>query len=144
MNIQIREANLDDIEMLYRLNKEELGYDFELENMRIRLSNILNTSFNKIVVAQINQKIVGYIHGVDYDLFYSNHMKNIMGIAVSSEYKRKGIGKLLMKEIENWAKTTGAVGVRLNSGSTRLSAHEFYLSCGYELKKEQKNFFKQI
>jgi len=50
MNIQIREANLDDIEMLYRLNKEELGYDFELENMRIRLSNILNTSSNKIVV----------------------------------------------------------------------------------------------
>ncbi len=144
MNVNVREANLNDTEMLYTINKEELGYDFDLENTRIRLSNLLNNSSNKIIVAELNQKIVGYVHGVDYDLFYSNHMKNIMGIAVASEYKRKGIGSLLIKDIESWAKNTGAVGVRLNSGSTRLSAHEFYLSCGYEPKKEQKNFFKSI
>ena len=144
MNVNIREANLNDTEMLYKINKEELGYDFDLENTRIRLGSLLNTSSNKIIVAEVNQKIVGYIHGADYDLFYSNPMKNIMGIAVSSEYKRKGIGRLLIKEIESWAKSSGAVGVRLNSGSTRLSAHEFYLSCGYESKKEQKNFFKSL
>lgn len=144
MNIQVREADLDDVDMLYRINKEELGYEFDLENTRIRLSTLLNTSSNKIIVAEVNQKTVGYIHGVDYDLFYSNHMKNIMGIAVFAEYKRKGIGRLLIKEIEDWAKCTGAVGVRLNSGSNRESAHKFYLSCGYELRKEQKNFFKRI
>lgn len=144
MTVLIREANLNDTEMLYKINKEELGYDFDLENTRIRLGSLLNNSSNKIIVAEFNQKIVGYIHGADYDLFYGNHMKNIMGIAVSSEYKRKGIGKLLIKEIESWAKSSGAVGIRLNSGSQRLSAHEFYLSCGYESKKEQKNFFKNI
>ena len=144
MNIQIREASLNDVELLCKLNKEELGYDYDLKSMKERLKYLLNIPSNKILVALINEEIVGYVHGVDYDLFYSNHMKNIMGIAVSEKYKRNGIGKLLMLKIEEWAKDTGAVGVRLNSGSSRLLAHEFYLSCGYELKKEQKNFFNSI
>ena len=144
LQIKLREAILSDAEMLYRLNKDELGYNFDLENTRIRLTSILNNLSHKIIVALVDEEIVAYVHGVDYDLFYSYSLKNIMGLAVSSKYKRRGIGRLLMQEIENWAKDTGAVGVRLNSGSTRQEAHEFYLSCGYELKKEQKNFFKEI
>lgn len=144
MNILIREASLDDIELLWKLNKEELGYDYDLKRMKERLKYLLSIPSNKILVALINEEIVGYVHGGDYDLFYSNHMKNIMGIAVSEKHQRKGIGRLLIKEIEKWAKNTGAVGVRLNSGANRILAHEFYLSCGYELKKEQKNFFKNI
>lgn len=41
-----------------------------------------------------------------------------------------------------WAKDTGAFGVRLVSGATRIGAHAFYKSCGYEGNKEQKNLRK--
>lgn len=144
MNLCIREAKLNDAQMLHKLNREELGYDYSLENTINRLKSLLNTTNNKIFVAEIDGETVAYIHGVNYDLFYNDHLKNIMGISVSSKYKRRGIGSLLIKEIEKWAKETGAVGVRLNSGSSRTSAHQFYLFCGYELKKEQKNFFKRL
>lgn len=142
MNLYIREVNLKDATMLYKLNKEELFYDYSLENTVNRLKNLLENKNNKIFVAEVDGEVVAYIHGADYDLFYSDHLKNIMGISVASEYKRKGIGALLLREIEKWAKDTGAVGIRINSGSNRVSAHEFYLSCGYVLKKEQKSFFK--
>lgn len=79
MQIKLREAILNDAEMLYKLNKDELGYNFDLENTRIRLTSILNNLSHKIIVALVDEEIVAYIHGVDYDLFYSDPLKNIMG-----------------------------------------------------------------
>lgn len=142
MKIDIREANIEDCEAIFKLNKNEMGYDYDLENTRERLTYILQRPNHKIFVAEINNQVVGYVHGNDYDLIYKDSLKNIMGIAVDHRYKRNGIGKKLMNEIENWAFKTGAVGVRLLSGEERISSHEFYKSCGYVNKKDQKNFIK--
>ena len=86
----------------------------------------------------------GYVHDLDYDLLYAPHMKNIMGIAVSSAYKRKGIGSALLQYVENWALETGASGIRLVSGATRTDAHAFYRHCGFEGNKEQINLKKMF
>lgn len=67
-----------------------------------------------------------------------------MGIAVSKQYKRQGVGKALLEAVEEWAKKTGASGVRLVSGETRSGAHAFYRYCGYEGEKRQINFKKTV
>lgn len=67
-----------------------------------------------------------------------------MGIAVSSDFRKKGIGKMLLNEVEKWARDTGAYGIRLVSGATRTGAHAFYSACGYIGNKEQKNFKKMF
>lgn len=71
-------------------------------------------------------------------------MKNIMGIAVLGQHKRKGIGKALLQKVEAWALQTGASGVRLVSGAARKEAHAFYRHCGYEGNKEQINLKKMF
>lgn len=48
------------------------------------------------------------------------HMKNIMGIAVSSNFRKMGIGKALLDSVEHWARDTGASGVRLVSEQQEL------------------------
>lgn len=65
-----------------------------------------------------------------------------MGIAVLSDFRNHGIGKLLLCEVERWAKNTGAHGIRLVSGASRIGAHKFYKACGYEENKDKKNFTK--
>lgn len=77
-----------------------------------------------------------------YDVIYAPHMKNIMGIAVSSNFRKMGIGKALLDSVEHWARDTGASGVRLVSGATRTGAHEFYHHCGYSGDKKQINLKK--
>lgn len=62
-----------------------------------------------------------------------------MGIAVSADYRRMGIGRALLAKAEEWAIQTGAKGVRLVSGETRTGAHVFYRSCGYSDDKMQVN-----
>ncbi len=142
MNFQIRECKTEDVDAIYNLNNTEMGYEYSIEDTKEKLEGLLESDKDKIFVATVQNAVVGYVHANDYDVIYAPHMKNIMGIAVSGEYKKYGIGKAMLEEIEKWAKETGAFGIRLVSGSTRTGAHEFYRRCGYIGDKQQINFKK--
>lgn len=142
MKVKIRLFKPSDAEDLYKINTEEMGYDFSIEETRGKLLALVDSTKDKIYVAIVNNKVVGYIHANDYDVIYAPHMKNIMGIAVLQQYKRHGIGKALLDAVEAWARQTGAYGIRLVSGEIRTGAHEFYRYCGYEDGKRQLNFKK--
>lgn len=142
--ITVRECALTDCESIYLLNKNDLGYDFPIEKTAKRLEMILGSNKDKIFVAEYGGKVIGYIHACDYDVIYGPSMKNILGLAVDSHYRKLGAGKALLTAAENWAKETGSAGVRLCSGAQRKGAHEFYKKCGYICSKEQLNFKKYV
>lgn len=144
MKIIIRECKIQDYTDIVLLNKNEMGYEYPADDTKKQLEQLLNDSNHKIYVAIVADKVVGYIHANNYDLLYAPHLKNIMGIAVSSDFRKNGIGKMLLDEVEKWAQDTGAYGVRLVSGATRIGAHAFYKACGYIGSKEQKNFKKMF
>lgn len=138
--VEIREAVPNDAEAISELNNLQMGYKISAKDTYERLIKILASEGNKIFVAVIEGNVVGYVHANDYDLLYFPHMKNIMGIAVNENFKRQGIGHLLMDAVETWARNTNAKGIRLVSGATRTGSHEFYRHCGFSSNKEQKNF----
>ena len=142
--LNIRCCKLSDSLVIQKLNASELGYDYPIAHTEEKLRELLECSSQRIFVAEMSGEIVGYVHACDYDLIYAPHMKNILGIAVSSEYRRRGIGKALLTAVEEWAHETGADGVRLTSGEERTDAHEFYKCCGYSCNKKQINFSKVI
>lgn len=144
MNLQIRLCGIDDAEAVCELNAKEMGYDYPLDKTAEKLKQLLKSNRDKIFVAAVDNIVVGYVHADDYDVIYAPHMKNIMGIAVSSSFKKKGIGRALLSAVEDWAKNDGADGVRLVSGAARTGAHEFYRRCGYSGEKQQINFKKML
>ena len=144
IDYQIREVQINDVQDIYHLNTQEMGYDYPLTQTKLKLQAIINSPHDKIYVAIKDHQVIGYVHANDYDTIYAPHMKNIMGIAVDSRYKRQGIGTALLTKIEQWAKESGAKGVRLVSGATRKNAHAFYRSMGYGHEKQQINFKKMF
>lgn len=144
MDLQIRQCEIIDTKAIHELNVKEMGYDYPKDKTEEKLKSLLKSDKDKIFVALIDNIVVGYVHANDYDLIYAPHMKNIMGIAVSSDFKKKGIGRALLSAVEDWAKKSGAGGVRLVSGATRIGAHEFYRHCGYSGDKQQINFKKMF
>lgn len=138
----IRECNISDYFRIHELNKNAFGYEYPLNKTKDRLSEILNRKTDKVFVACIEDTVVGYIHGCDYECTYSDSLKNIMAIAVDEGFRGNGAGKALLDAIESWAKECGCCGVRLVSGFDRVGAHEFYSHCGYINRKQQKNFIK--
>lgn len=143
-NVEIRKAAPKDAADICELNRTELGYEHSLSGPQSQLELLLDNPEHCIYVATLEGGVVGYIHAGNYNLLYHAPVKNILGIAVSGKHKRKGIGKMLLFAIEAWAAQSGAAGVRLVSGSSRASAHRFYLACGYTKNKEQFNFSKPL
>lgn len=142
MHFNIRLCQLADCQAICKLSSSEMGYDYPEDKTINKLKMLLKSEKDRIFVATTHEEVIGYVHASDYDVIYAPHMKNIMGIAVSSAYKKNGIGKALLAAVEEWGKETGACGIRLVSGATRTAAHEFYRHCGYDGGKQQINFKK--
>ena len=143
-NIVIREAELTDAVSINSLSSNELGYSFDINKTIATLRLLLLNKENCILVACIENEVVGYIHANFYVSLYGDKMSNIMGIAVNNKHQRKGIGNSLLSSIESWSKENNLSGVRLLSGETRLNAHQFYQHCGYEFDKKQIKLFKRF
>ncbi len=138
----IRKAEVSDFAEIAELSRDSLGYDCTDELVKERLAAIGDDY--AVYVAQADGKAVGFIHGQVYVPLYYDKMVNILGLAVSPEYRRKGVARRLIAQIEQWAKDNGIGLVRLNSGSTRTGAHEFYRSQGFSDEKMQVRFIKHL
>lgn len=144
MGYYIRTASVSDADAICQLNRTAMGYDYPITDTAKKLDAVLNNPRNKIFVAVADNLVVGYIHANMYDVLYDPTMTNIMGLAVSVEYRRSGIGKALICAVEEWAKSNGSYAIRLNSGGSRKEAHCFYRHCGFSNEKEQLRFLKEL
>lgn len=144
MDVQIRLCETDDVSAIYELNRQEMWYDYAVEKTAEKLERLLKSEADRIFVAVVDGNVVGYVHARDYDVIYAPQYKDILGIAVFAAYKKMGIGRALLTAVEEWAKESGATGIRLVFGSVRTGAHEFYRRCGYNGDKQQINFKKKF
>ncbi len=142
MEILIRPAAIGDAGAMQVLNRDGLGYDYPIEKTKERLKTVLGNPEYKVFIAEADGRVIGYIHGADYHCTYTDPLKNILALVVEERYRGQGAGKALITAIEQWARECGAAGVRLVSGYNRTGAHRFYETCGYHMRKEQKNFIK--
>ena len=139
----IREATLKDAFAICNISCVDLGYDCSCEFVSTRISN-LDKGREKVFVAEVNGIVAGYVHAEKYQTLYFEPMINILGLAVSAEFRRRGIGRMLLKHAERWANEEGIHKIRLNSGGSRKEAHSFYRAMGYSNAKEQLRFIKDI
>ncbi len=145
--VKIRQANTSDIPAMNELFRKDLGYaECTLEIVKNQFAG-LDNSREAVFVAEAendSNHIAGVIHVEKYNVLYFPTMANILGIAVSADFRRQGIGSALLKRTEEWARENGASSMRLNSGESRKQAHEFYRAQGYIDDKKQLRFIKEL
>lgn len=141
--MNVRKADINDASAICRICTDDLGYECSVEFVANRLKKI-DGSREAVFVAEIDGTVVCYIHAEIYNTLYFASVINILGLAVSRDYRRQGVGRALITCAENWAKEQGINIVRLNSGSSRKEAHEFYRAMGYNNEKMQVRFLKQL
>ena len=139
----IRKIKFTDCEEVREICIEELGYECERGLIAARV-NELDESREAVFVAEIDNKIVGFVHVEKYKLLYCEDMVNILGLAVAEDYQRCGFGKELLNEAEQWARNNGIKILRLNSGMKRTAAHKFYRAMDFIDEKDQKRFIKRL
>ena len=140
--ISLRTGNINDAEAVLELEKEILSEnDFMIsvieefeetsEQLRSWIQKILENEREQLIVAEINGEVVGLI------VFRSKSSKRLSHTGsftamVKKEYRNQGIGKLLIKELLNWAEQNPLIEkVSLGVLSTNQRAIELYKSMGF-------------
>ena len=85
---------------------------------------------SNILVAEINNEIVGFIISSTY-LFYDGNRGYIEDICVKEEFKKKGIGTKLMQKAEDYFKEKGIKTFNLMT-SKKNDVFKFYEKLGYK------------
>lgn len=132
----IREASHKDFDEVYEIEqscfvdpypKHQLEYEFN-EN-----------PLNKILVAVIDNKIVGFI-----DFMITFNSATIVQIAVKKEYRKQGIASSLLKEMENCFPNDiedVVETVTLEVRKSNDAAIKLYEKNGYEFVVEKKHYY---
>jgi N-acetylglutamate synthase-like GNAT family acetyltransferase len=143
MNLFLRQAELKDVEFITELSNQ-LGYKTTIEKIQNRISEILNNVDNCVYVIIDNENIIGWIH-----CFYSLRVESdsfveIGGLVVDENYRRKGVGKILVTKVIEWARSKKSNKIRVRCNTLRKETHVFYNRIGFIETKEQKIFDMEL
>ncbi len=131
VEVFVREAGIDDSPSLAML-MSELGYETSPAEMEQRMRTVLNNPDYATFLAEVAGRICGLIGtAVHPSLEHNDPSGRIIALVVSSQGRRRGIGKALIKAAENHFENKGISRISLTTRFTRTDAHLFYEALGY-------------
>ena len=118
----------------------DLGYAAKAEDVARRLNRIVEWPDNSLLVAEIDDKLIGLCHVQGVPLIASDGYAEVQALVVSSSSQRKGVGSRLLMAAVTWSIQKGYTRVRLRSGLHRHEAHLFYEAQGFTRSKPSYAF----
>ena len=130
-----REYKNEDIFEVRNILEKDLGYSVPLFELEYRINEMLYRRNYRIFVACDENKVVGFVGIVSFIAFeIKNEAVKVIALAVSEEYRHRGIGTNLLKAVEDFCRKNKFDIILINSGLPRTDAHKFYESQGYNKK----------
>ncbi len=142
--IELRKANLEDLEMLvplfdmYRVFYEQQS---DQDGARKYLKDRITNNQSHIILASEDQKGVGFTQL--YPLFSSVSMQRmhlLNDLFVRQEYRGKGIATLLLDSAKEYAQENGSKGLVLETHKTN-PAKELYERLGWVKDEDYLHYF---
>ncbi|AYO12635.1 GNAT family N-acetyltransferase [Vibrio campbellii] len=143
--MKIRPATPDDLNALFDLNKQinelhhlhaPLAFVAPSEEDRTFLRNMLADEARLFLVAEEGQQVLGFITATitqneTISFLIKDPICRIGTIVVDENQKSKGVGRALMATVEQWARESGALQVRLEVMEFNRDAQQFYDRLGF-------------
>lgn len=141
--MNVRAFCMDDTLDVCRLINSELGYAVTCEDLKMRISQMLEEKDYLIFVAVDDEKIIGFIGlQVGFALEITGKVMRMIALAVACDFQGQGIGSALVEEAEKYAQGNGVSVISVNSSLKREKAHRFYEK--HSFYKKGFSFCKQI
>lgn len=131
-NINFRFANKSDIDEISIL---ENSYPYEVYS-KVELNSMFNFDYYTFLVAIDDDKIIGYICST---IVYDNC--DLLKIIVNKDYRKQGIGKLLLLKLIEVCKEKDVENITLEVRDDNKTAISFYENNGFEQLGERKGYY---
>lgn len=122
----------------------ELGYPATAEEMKDRFAQIKPAARHAVFVAELEKKVIGWIHVSVTPLLEVACRAEVNGLIVADGHRSSGAGAKLLDAAEKWARGKKCKGMSVRSNVIRDRAHAFYERQGYLHIKTQKAFRKPL
>lgn len=117
---------------------DALGYPTTIPAVAERLDRLgASTRDHVLVAVGPLGRIVGWLHGAEIEMLESGRTVEILGLVVSREARRFGVGRSLVQAFEKWAAERGHREATVRSNVLRAESHPFYERLGYRRVKSQ-------
>lgn len=132
VNLRLRNCNNCDLQYIQKISNLVIKTKYSLNTFQ----DLLKKFPDFFIVAEVDQVIVGFV------VCEVKRPKGIIyAMAVMPEFQRKGIGKMLMQELEYRLKIHKVREVYLHVRKSNLQAKKFYSMLGFDEVKTISAFY---
>ncbi len=142
-SIVVRALRAGDAESVAALCTQ-LGYPTSAADVELRLQHAGDKGHAVFIAESPDGGAVGWVQVCARTILVSDRHAEVEGLVVDREWRGKGVGRVLMKRAEEWARREGCAAVSLRSNVVRDGARPFYESIGYDVVKTQWAFRKRL
>ena len=134
MDLTVEKMTSSHIEELAKLEKACFSSPWSEDGLKSELNN----NFARFFVAFSGGEIAGYIgsHNILGEVYITN-------VAVFPEFRRRGVGRLLVEFLVGEMKSEKADFVTLEVRKSNLNAISLYEKCGFQKVGERKDFYEK-
>jgi ribosomal protein S18 acetylase RimI-like enzyme len=148
MKINLRKATIDDYKNLFELfdeidtlHRDNLPHRFQKADGPAReqdyYSELIDNENDGLFVAESDNELVGFAHVIVKDapafpILVPRRYAILDSIVVKQGFQNRGIGRMLMDKMHEWAIARGATSIELNVYEFNETAISFYEGLGYQ------------
>jgi ribosomal protein S18 acetylase RimI-like enzyme len=127
MMYEVRNAVSDDLNDIIRIEQTFGAEAFSKRTLRQQLKN---------TIVLKDEEVLGYCI-----FFKFKNSARIYSIAVDEKHRRKGLGKILLKEVENRCQEMGIAKLTLEVAIDNIAAQHVYSLMGYTKIKDLSDYY---
>ena len=147
MRVGVRKATADDYNALCdlfdevdALHRDNLPHRFQQPSGPARERDdylrLITDDDVALLVGAVGGSTVGFVHAMIREppgmpMFVRRRYAVIENLVVKSEFRKQGIGRILVDEVQEWAIAKGARSIELNVYEFNETAISFYEGLGY-------------
>ena len=109
-----------------------LGYPCTRDEAAERIALVQSDRRQVLLLAECEGRVQGLVAMETlYSVAHGSELARITALVVDPGCERRGVGRRLLREVEQRARQAGIARIEVTSNARRDSAHAFYRGCGY-------------